>query len=169
MASLAPDEILRIGALTVLSLGNIEFQLDDLGLRDQAKKAMKGCHVCHVIDPSTEEHVLLCDGCDLEYHMFCLSPPLVAVPSDDWFCPVCVKKAEDEKRKAQEAQEAQEAREAAAAAATRTAGTSRGASSPQPQPRAQAQGGGQGQSPQLKQARPARSTFKTPPRARQQS
>ena len=98
MASLAPDEILRIGALTVLSLGNIEFQLDDLGLRDQAKKAMKGCHVCHVIDPSTEEHVLLCDGCDLEYHMFCLSPPLVAVPSDDWFCPVCVKKAEDEEK-----------------------------------------------------------------------
>jgi hypothetical protein len=33
--------------------------------------------------------MLLCDGCDHGYHMFCLEPPLVAVPKGDWFCPGC--------------------------------------------------------------------------------
>ena len=33
--------------------------------------------------------LILCDGCDSPYHLSCLKPPLVEVPSGDWFCPVC--------------------------------------------------------------------------------
>lgn len=44
--------------------------------------------VCHECD--REERLLLCDGCDLGYHLECLDPPLVQVPVEEWFCPVCV-------------------------------------------------------------------------------
>lgn len=45
------------------------------------------CEVCHECD--REERLLLCDGCDLGYHLECLDPPLVQVPVEEWFCPVC--------------------------------------------------------------------------------
>lgn len=37
-----------------------------------------GCQVCSRTD--NEDKILLCDNCDEEYHMFCLTPPLVKVP-----------------------------------------------------------------------------------------
>ncbi|XP_065861421.1 histone-lysine N-methyltransferase ATXR6 [Euphorbia lathyris] len=33
--------------------------------------------------------LLLCDGCDCGYHLFCLRPILVSVPKGSWFCPSC--------------------------------------------------------------------------------
>lgn len=46
--------------------------------------------VCEVCGRSgDEESMLLCDGCDLGYHMQCLSPPLTEVPIDQWYCPSC--------------------------------------------------------------------------------
>ena len=36
-----------------------------------------------------EQEMLLCDGCDRGFHMFCLCPILVTVPLGDWFCPHC--------------------------------------------------------------------------------
>ncbi|KAL1532063.1 Histone-lysine N-methyltransferase atxr6 [Salvia divinorum] len=33
--------------------------------------------------------LLLCDGCDRGFHLFCLRPVLVAVPRGSWFCPSC--------------------------------------------------------------------------------
>ncbi|KAL2921776.1 Histone-lysine N-methyltransferase ATXR6 [Bienertia sinuspersici] len=33
--------------------------------------------------------LLLCDGCDRGYHLYCLKPILAAVPKDSWFCPIC--------------------------------------------------------------------------------
>lgn len=35
------------------------------------------------------EQMLLCDKCDRGFHMFCLSPILVAIPPGDWICPHC--------------------------------------------------------------------------------
>lgn len=35
------------------------------------------------------EVLLLCDGCDLGYHMDCLVPSLFRVPRGRWFCPTC--------------------------------------------------------------------------------
>jgi hypothetical protein len=29
--------------------------------------------------------MLLCDGCDDAYHMFCLDPPLKSIPEGDWY------------------------------------------------------------------------------------
>ncbi|KAK8381998.1 hypothetical protein O3P69_015177 [Scylla paramamosain] len=45
------------------------------------------CEVCHECD--REERLLLCDGCDLGYHLECLDPPLDQVPVEEWFCPGC--------------------------------------------------------------------------------
>ncbi|KAG7298923.1 hypothetical protein JYU34_017381 [Plutella xylostella] len=45
------------------------------------------CEICGSSD--SEETMLLCDGCDLGYHMACLTPPLDQIPIDQWFCPDC--------------------------------------------------------------------------------
>jgi hypothetical protein len=50
------------------------------------------CAVC-----GTGEHedlVLVCDGpgCKNEIHMYCLRPPVLTVPTEDWFCPCCDQK-----------------------------------------------------------------------------
>lgn len=37
-----------------------------------------------------EDRMLLCDGCDLGYHLECLDPPMDTVPLEEWFCPDCV-------------------------------------------------------------------------------
>ena len=37
-----------------------------------------------------EDRMLLCDGCDLGYHLECLDPPMETVPLDEWFCPDCI-------------------------------------------------------------------------------
>jgi hypothetical protein len=36
-----------------------------------------------------EDRMLLCDGCDLGYHLECLDPPMDTVPLEEWFCPDC--------------------------------------------------------------------------------
>lgn len=46
------------------------------------------CEVCNQCN--REDRLLLCDGCDLGYHLECLNPPLTQVPVEEWFCPVCV-------------------------------------------------------------------------------
>ncbi|RHZ06709.1 hypothetical protein DYB31_004646, partial [Aphanomyces astaci] len=47
------------------------------------------CAVCK--KKGTFEQRIVCDGkdCEREYHMTCLKPPLVEVPSGEWFCPLC--------------------------------------------------------------------------------
>lgn len=47
------------------------------------------CLICN--KGGDEDLVLLCDGCPNECHMFCLRPPLLAVPEGDWLCPCCDK------------------------------------------------------------------------------
>lgn len=46
------------------------------------------CRVC--FSKHERDRTILCDICDAEYHMDCLSPPLEQIPSTDWFCPTCV-------------------------------------------------------------------------------
>lgn len=46
------------------------------------------CRVCFSKHDRTR--TILCDICDSEYHMDCLSPPLLELPSSDWFCPTCI-------------------------------------------------------------------------------
>ncbi|PWZ02363.1 PLU-1-domain-containing protein [Testicularia cyperi] len=35
-------------------------------------------------------NMLLCDECNRGYHMYCLQPPLTAIPKSQWFCPPCL-------------------------------------------------------------------------------
>ena len=43
--------------------------------------------MCTICKESGE--LLLCDTCNLVYHMSCLDPPLTAVPPGMWLCPKC--------------------------------------------------------------------------------
>jgi len=45
------------------------------------------CEMCQGGD--REDEVLLCDGCDCGFHIFCLKPPLKKIPDGDWFCEKC--------------------------------------------------------------------------------
>ncbi|KAJ8356834.1 hypothetical protein SKAU_G00196280 [Synaphobranchus kaupii] len=58
--------------------------------KDDPKKTCRhcNCHVCGVKqDPDKQ---LLCDECDMAFHIYCLTPPLTSIPEDeDWYCPDC--------------------------------------------------------------------------------
>ncbi|XP_051827794.1 E3 ubiquitin-protein ligase UHRF1 isoform X1 [Antechinus flavipes] len=49
---------------------------------------MCACYVCGgKQDPDKQ---LMCDECDMAFHIYCLSPPLSRIPDDeDWYCPEC--------------------------------------------------------------------------------
>ncbi|EME31402.1 PHD and RING finger domain-containing protein 1 [Galdieria sulphuraria] len=38
---------------------------------------------------TNEQVLLLCDGCNVGMHTYCLTPPLDEVPPGEWFCPEC--------------------------------------------------------------------------------
>ncbi|KAK9815308.1 hypothetical protein WJX72_001386 [[Myrmecia] bisecta] len=42
------------------------------------------CQVCGRTDD--EEHLVLCDGCDVGCHIYCSEPKMETVPEGDWFC-----------------------------------------------------------------------------------
>ena len=44
--------------------------------------AQTKCELCQGADH--DEKILLCDECDQGFHIFCLSPPLAAIPATDW-------------------------------------------------------------------------------------
>ena len=44
------------------------------------------CEVCRRID--SPDTMLLCDGCNLGYHMECLTTPMLEVPMKDWYFPI---------------------------------------------------------------------------------
>lgn len=49
--------------------------------------SMLQCQLCG--NAENDEKMLLCDGCDRGYHMFCLNPPLNEIPEGEWNCPQC--------------------------------------------------------------------------------
>ncbi|KAF9993432.1 hypothetical protein BGZ80_002474 [Entomortierella chlamydospora] len=51
------------------------------------------CELCHVGGHLNK--MLICDGCELGHHTFCLSPPLQHIPKTDWYCPKCLIAGED--------------------------------------------------------------------------
>lgn len=55
---------------------------------EQAPEDPTYCEVCGMSD--REDRLLLCDGCDLGFHLECLDPPLESVPLEEWFCTECV-------------------------------------------------------------------------------
>ncbi|GFE53922.1 PHD-finger domain-containing protein, putative [Babesia ovis] len=55
---------------------------------DEMEDNFEGCEICGVDD--NWEHMLLCDGCNLGFHMYCLDPPLLSIPQGDWYCKDCL-------------------------------------------------------------------------------
>lgn len=46
---------------------------------------------CCVCGGKQDAHMqLLCDECNMAFHIYCLNPPLTSIPDDeDWYCPTC--------------------------------------------------------------------------------
>ncbi|XP_077891565.1 lysine-specific demethylase 5D-like isoform X5 [Ictidomys tridecemlineatus] len=48
-------------------------------------------YVCRICSRGDEDDkLLLCDGCEDNYHIFCLLPPLPEIPRGVWRCPKCI-------------------------------------------------------------------------------
>jgi hypothetical protein len=58
---------------------------------DENVLVSRGCSVCGGIENPGK--VLMCDGCDNEVHMYCMSPPLRSVPKGRFDCPSCMDRA----------------------------------------------------------------------------
>ncbi|WIA14572.1 hypothetical protein OEZ85_003088 [Tetradesmus obliquus] len=61
---------------------------DPHGLQDPKRpyNPLAGCRVCWKEDDKAK--LLLCDGCNDEYHCYCVTPALLDVPEGDWYCPL---------------------------------------------------------------------------------
>ena len=57
---------------------------------DSSDEEDSACTVCEERTSMKDDHpVLICDGCNAEYHLRCTSPRLDAVPTGDWYCSRC--------------------------------------------------------------------------------
>ncbi|XP_039575489.1 lysine-specific demethylase 5C-like, partial [Passer montanus] len=59
--------------------------------RSHSNSQFVDSYVCRICSRGDEDDkLLLCDGCDDNYHIFCLLPPLPEIPKGIWRCPKCV-------------------------------------------------------------------------------
>ncbi|XP_053551339.1 lysine-specific demethylase 5C isoform X2 [Bombina bombina] len=59
--------------------------------RNQTNAQFVESYVCRICSRGDDDdRLLLCDGCDDNYHTFCLLPPLPEPPRGIWHCPKCV-------------------------------------------------------------------------------
>lgn len=75
----------EVGGAIIRRVGVAESKPDDIP--DAEEEDPTFCEICGRCDH--EDRLLLCDGCDLGYHLECLDPPLENVPINEWFCPDC--------------------------------------------------------------------------------
>nr|XP_009934585.1 PREDICTED: E3 ubiquitin-protein ligase UHRF1 [Opisthocomus hoazin] len=89
------DEIYKIeepGSACPLSASPLKRQNGPVckACKDNPNKTCRVC-ACHICggkqDPDKQ---LMCDECDMAFHIYCLNPPLSSIPDDeDWYCPEC--------------------------------------------------------------------------------
>jgi hypothetical protein len=74
-------------------------QADQMEYKTAVEEAMKlaeeyemhietmSCGICG--GGADESRMLICDGCDLGYHIYCVTPLLSTIPEGDWHCTAC--------------------------------------------------------------------------------
>ena len=62
-------------------------------LEDDFTRKYFRCQLCH--SGADDDNMLICDGCDKLFHLYCLDPPLEKVPDGDWFCLKCEESTRD--------------------------------------------------------------------------
>lgn len=63
------------------------------GVVMEAQRADQMCEQCH--SGAHEKSMLLCDRCNRGWHLYCLSPPLSAIPHGNWYCLECLASEND--------------------------------------------------------------------------
>ncbi|KAF9431525.1 hypothetical protein BGZ76_000196 [Entomortierella beljakovae] len=61
--------------------------------KDDNEEESDICEICHA--DNDLDKMLICDGCELGYHMYCLTPPLQQIPKTDWYCAKCLIAGDD--------------------------------------------------------------------------
>ena len=56
---------------------------------DESNVQQTSCYVCGSHRPTASNPILLCDGCERECHIKCVTPPLSKVPTGNWYCRHC--------------------------------------------------------------------------------
>jgi len=71
------------------------------GCKEEEDEKEDFCKICKKeTDGEDEENVvLICDGCEGEFHMKCVKPVVEEVPEGDWFCGDCQEEKQPEKKK----------------------------------------------------------------------
>jgi histone demethylase JARID1 len=59
----------------------------------EEQRADQICEQCH--SGAHEKSMLLCDRCNRGWHLYCLSPPLAAIPLGNWYCLECLASEND--------------------------------------------------------------------------
>ncbi|KAL3664341.1 hypothetical protein V7S43_010665 [Phytophthora oleae] len=72
----------------------LDYVLENAPLEDEENWSCVHCApVAHSLTSNALVTVVICDGCDGEFDMATIYPPLEKVPEGDWFCSSCTNKA----------------------------------------------------------------------------
>ncbi|KAF9576363.1 hypothetical protein EC968_009337 [Mortierella alpina] len=60
---------------------------------DLSEETPDVCELCRT--ENDLDKMLICDGCELGFHTYCLKPPLQNIPKTDWYCSKCLVAGDD--------------------------------------------------------------------------
>ncbi|GIL60876.1 hypothetical protein Vafri_15712, partial [Volvox africanus] len=87
MASVASTDCSSSEYATGGEDGRKESGVSSKGGSDDGLDPDAPCEVCGETEVGSQGDMLFCDGCNVCFHMSCLTPPLASIPTGDWFCP----------------------------------------------------------------------------------